>query len=237
MAKKILKIAIAITILLLLVLGGFYIAYNEPLPEKITATVQEADDLANKMLEAVRYADYKNTRYLEWSFQNGKNRYKWDREKGTVVVEWGDHTVDLDLKNPQNSMVWEHDRPVKKEKAHKWIQKAIANFNNDSFWLVAPFKVFDKGTQRHLVAMEDGSKGLLVTYTSGGTTPGDSYLWRLGPNAFPVSFKMWAAIVPVGGLEVSWDEWTVVESGAFLPQSHKFGPITLKIGDLRGYNE
>ena len=109
-------------------------------------------------------------------------------------------------------------------------------FNNDSFWLVAPYKIFDEGTERSLVSLEDGSQALLVTYTSGGSTPGDSYLWLLNENEIPYAYKMWVKIIPVGGVEASWDHWTKMESGAYLPKSHKMGPITLSMGDVRGFN-
>ena len=116
------------------------------------------------------------------------------------------------------------------------IQKAVKMFNNDSFWLVAPYKVFDQGTKRSVVNLENGDKALLVTYTSGGSTPGDSYLWLLDENGLPYAFKMWVKIIPVGGIEASWDNWTKMESGAYLPQSHKLGPLTLSMGNIRGFN-
>ena len=102
--------------------------------------------------------------------------------------------------------------------------------------MVAPYKVFDKGTKRSIVITEDGSEALLVTYTSGGDTPGDSYLWLLNDNGFPYSFKMWVKVLPIGGLQADWDDWLVSKSGAFLPKSHKIGPITLSMGDVRAYN-
>ncbi|MGS0527908.1 hypothetical protein ACU8V7_24695 [Zobellia nedashkovskayae] len=101
------------------------------------------------------------------------------------------------------------------------MQRQKVFFNNDSFWLVAPFKVFDSGTQRSLVTLEDGSNALMITYSSGGSTPGDSYLWHLGPNGLPESYQMWVSIIPIGGLKATWDDWKIMESGAFLPTSHK----------------
>ena len=76
----------------------------------------------------------------------------------------------------------------------------------------------------------------MVTYTRGGSTPGDSYLWKLQPNGFPESFKMWVQIIPIGGLEATWDDWQLVESGAFLPKSHQLGPLTIDMGAVKGYN-
>ena len=56
-------------------------------------------------------------------------------------------------------------------KKDEFIRSAEAKFNNDTFWLVAPYKVFDVGVERRLVRVNDNENALLVTYTSGGSTP------------------------------------------------------------------
>lgn len=232
--KKFLKfIGIGIGLLLVagLVIG---IALNEPLPQGTAGPA--ADDLARKMLTALNHEAYQNTRYLEWTYQGGKNKYKWDKTMGRCTVKWDDYTVNLNLVKPEKSRVRKNGELLKDGNKNELIKKALAYFNNDSFWLVAPYKVFDEGTTRSLVDLKDGTQGLLVTYSSGGTTPGDSYLWQLNPDGFPNSFKMWVNIIPIGGLEASWDDWMVAASGAFLPKSHKLGLITLSMGTVKGYN-
>lgn len=228
--KKFLKILV----ILILGLVIFLWIKHEPLPEG--SEPQQADKLAVKMLNALNHEKYKSTRFLEWSFQNGANNYKWDKETGTVVVKWDDYNVRLDLVTHASSTAEKAGTMLSDEEKDKITSKALKLFNNDSFWLVAPFKVFDRGTTRSLVALEDGSKGLLVTYSEGGTTPGDSYLWVLNENGFPICYKMWVKIIPLGGLEATWDDWQVMESGAFLPKSHQLGPFTLGMGDVRAYN-
>jgi hypothetical protein len=81
---------------------------------------------------------------------------------------------------------------------------------------VAPYKVRDPGTERKVVNTKMG-KGLLVTYTSGGVTPGDSYLWILDQNNRPVKWKMWVSIIPLGGLEFTWEDWQKHEGAWFAP--------------------
>lgn len=233
MIKKIVKIVLG-ALLLLFGLGAILFAiYNEPLPSGIKS--QNADALAQKMLTALNYEAYLETRFLEWSFANGKHHYRWDKEADTALVMWSDYVVSLDLKVAGKGRVAKDKIPLEGLEKEKLIKKATSFFNNDSFWLVAPFKVFDPGTERSIVSLKDGTQALLVTYTSGGDTPGDSYLWKLQPNGFPISFKMWVSIIPIGGIEASWDEWQVTESGAFLPSKHSIGPITLDMGDVRGY--
>ena len=236
--KKILKIifkGIAILLGVVLLAGVIlYLVYDKPLPEGTSGS--KADALAKDMLKAVNEDSYKNTRYLEWQMRNGANTYKWDKDTQIARVEWSGNRVLLNLRDSGKSSVLESDPLVSKSDSTELVKKALSQFNNDSFWLVAPFKVFDPGTVRKTSTLADGSVGLLVTYKQGGTTPGDSYLWNLGDNGFPESFRMWVDIIPIGGLEATWEEWQVMESGVFLPTAHQLGPLHFEMENVRAYN-
>jgi hypothetical protein len=234
MVRKILKILGILVALVLVTFITIYAIYNEKLPEGRPGT--DADALAQKMLSTLNYDKFKQTRFLEWSFQGGAHQYKWDKEKRNVAVSWGEYLVNLDLIAPESSLAFKNGERLMDIESEAIIEKAVDYFNNDSFWLVAPYKVFDSGVTRSIVPLPDGTDGLLVTYTKGGSTPGDSYLWMLQPSGFPKSFKMWVNIIPIGGLEATWDDWAVMESGVFLPKSHEMGPINLIMGDIQGYN-
>ncbi len=236
--KKFLKILFilctGIVLIGLVAFGILYSVYNEPLPEGKPGPA--ADALAEKMLQAINDDAYQNTTFLEWSFRNGAHTYKWNKANGKVQVAWQNYQVKLNLNNPSKSEVLAHGALVTGEAKAELLATAMNYFNNDSFWLVAPFKIFDKGTKRSIVTLKDGTKGLMVSYASGGTTPGDTYLWKLLPNGFPRGYQMWVQIIPIGGLEASWDDWQIMENGLALPRSHKLGPFTLTIGDVRAYN-
>ncbi|MBQ4914967.1 hypothetical protein J8L85_11000 [Maribacter sp. MMG018] len=234
MIKKLLRILGVILVLAIIAFGVIYAVYNEPMPEGRSGP--EADALAEKMLNSLNYGKFENTRFLEWSFRDGAHLYKWDRKNRTVEVQWDDYRVDLDLIAPDSSIGYKNGTRLDTKENEKLVADAIDKFNNDSFWLIAPYKVFDEGVERRVVPLENGLEGLLVTYTSGGSTPGDSYLWILQPNGFPKSFKLWVKIIPIGGVEASWDDWLVTDSGAFLPKSHIMGPLEFSMGDVRGYN-
>ena len=216
-----------------LVFGVLYYFYNEPLPTGESGP--EADALAYRMLDALHYSSYQNTEILEWSYRGGSHTFKWDKSKEVVTVGWDDYIVNLDLITPDSSIAFENGERLPYKETQGLIADAQSYFNNDSFWLVAPFKVFDRGTKRYLVDLADGSEGLLVTYTQGGDTPGDSYLWILEPSGIPKSFKLWVKIIPINGLEATWDGWKKTESGVLLPSSHKLGPITLSLGEVKAY--
>lgn len=233
--NKIIKIIIGIVIFFtlpsLLLFGFAYFKYNEDLPTGTQG--EQADALAYKMLEALNYDAYKNTDYIEWTFKR-RHHYEWKKEENICDVFWKDYKVRLNLKDHSQSQVFVHGFKLAGKTADELLEKALNYFNNDSFWLVAPYKIFDEGAERRLVTLENNDKALLVTYTSGGSTPGDSYLWLLEESGKPKAYKMWTSILPIDGLEASWSDWTATETGAQLPTFHKLLFLGLEIDVVKG---
>jgi hypothetical protein len=54
--------------------------------------------------------------------------------------------------------------------------------------------------------MQDNQEALMITYASGGSTPGDSYVWFVDQNYMPKAWRMWVSIIPV--VETTWEEKT-----------------------------
>lgn len=232
--KKTIKIIAGVIIFFtlpsLLFFGFIYFKYHDDLPIGIEG--EAADNLANKMLDALDYESYQKTKYIEWTFRN-KHRYQWDRANNMCTVFWKEYKVELHLKYPERSKASIHSFNVIDEQRDELVKTAEKYFNNDSFWLVAPYKVFDPGVKRSLVKV-DGKDALLVTYTSGGTTPGDSYLWQFDASGKPVSFRMWTDLLPIDGLEATWSDWTTTTSGAQLPTFHKIVLLGLELNHIKG---
>jgi hypothetical protein len=228
--KKIgLRIATALIGLLIVATVAVKIA-SEPLPEGVSG--EGADTLALQMLKSLNHEAYLSTTEIDFSFSG--HQYSWKKAENRVEVRWSSHRVLLELDNLSSSVVYTDEAQLLTgEDRSKLINQAVSYFYNDSYWLVAPFKVFDPGVSRKLVRLEGENDALLVTHSSGGVTPGDSYLWLLDENARPTAFKMWVSIIPFGGLRASWEDYVKSETGAYFATSHKMGPLTIRIRDLK----
>lgn len=207
-----------------------YLSFNEKKPTGVKGP--EAEALAEKMLTAIDKTAWDTTGIVQWTFK-GVHTFIWDKQRHLTEVTWEDHRVLLDI-NAIAGKAWKNEKEVTGEEGKALVRKAWEYWCNDSFWLNAPAKCMDPGTERSIVKTEDGKDALLVTYSSGGVTPGDSYLWMVDDNGLPTSYKMWVKIIPVGGMEFTWEEWATLPTGAKIAQAHR-GPndLNLDISNLK----
>jgi len=203
---------------------------HEPLPEYTTGP--EADSLATEMLKAVSYDKWISTNALTFTFA-GRHHYLWDKSRQLARIEWGAHSVLLRLSD-QTGVAFLNGSLLTGKELESALQKAWSFWCNDSFWFCAPVKCFDPGTIRGIVIEEGAPPQLLIRYTSGGVTPGDSYLWILDEHKRPTGWKMWTSIIPVGGVYSSWENWKVLESGATVATTHSTSSFELELTNVQG---
>ena len=214
MIKSFLKI-LGIGLLTLIVIGVLaYLFIDKPLPNGTQG--QEAEQLADEMLEALNKSGFDTLSMIRFNYPRGHN-YEWNRKENKVRVKWEENDVLIDLN-------------VSPEEYDAIAYQGYKYFINDSFWLIAPFKVRDSGVVRSTVGVE-GGRGLLVSYTTGGVTPGDSYLWILDERGFPTAWKLWTSNVPIGGLEFKWGGW-VEKEGVWFSTFHPSKLIDIEITGL-----
>lgn len=222
---KVLKV-IGIVILSIVIIAGIAgFILSEDLPTGQQGI--KADELAEKILEELNYEAFQKTKKISWTFA-GIHSYEWYKSEHYVMVMTDEYQVKLDLNDYSRSEVISS----KNSEHEELIQTSIKNFNNDSFWLIAPYKLMEENVERRLV-IDGKDESLLVTYTSGGSTPGDSYLWKLDPNKRPTSFKMWVSIIPVGGLEAQWKGWEKTQSGMIVSTKKTVFGIPIEITNLK----
>ncbi len=201
------------------IIGGLafiYFRFNEKLPEGSNQV--RADQIAQQMMLAINDSAWQLTGAIQWTFM-GKNQHLWDKERHLSRVQWGKYEVFVDI-NKKQGVAFKNGVKVEGKKGDKLVNKAWKNWVNDSFWLNPVSKAFDDGTTRTLVKLKDGREGLMVSYASGGSTPGDAYVWILDENNLPVSWKMWVSIIPIGGVEVPWSEWETTATGVKICTLH-----------------
>lgn len=228
---RFLKVLAAVLFGAVIVLMAVAYFVSDPRPEG--APGPRADALASKMEAAVHKDAWDATGAVKWSFFE-QHHYVWDRSRGVVEVRWGDTRVLLRTAD-KTGLVWGKDGAVTGADAQQALDAAYKYWINDSFWLNPVAKFRDPGVELSLVTEEDGQEGLLVTYTSGGVTPGDAYLWNVDPDGLPVRWRMWVSIIPIGGISVTWENWVELGTGALISTEHEGAGQTMTfITDLAG---
>ena len=216
--KKVFKIIGYLVLTLIVLLTMAFFKYNEKRPVGIKG--EKAEALAQKMMQAVNKSAWDTTHFISWTSRGG-NTWVWDKTRNFVQVEWKNTKVLLDVYK-MSGKAWENQVEVTDPaNAQKLIQKAYKSFINDAFWLNPIVKFYDDGVERSIVTLADGREGLLVSYTSGGVTPGDAYLWLADANGVPTAWQLWVSVIPLGGLEFSWEDWLTLPTGAKIATMHK----------------
>lgn len=226
--KILMKVVLGLLLIIVIAFATLKIAFNEDIPQGVPG--KPADELAMKMLDAINYDAYKKARKLEWTFR-GKNHYEWYPQENKVMVSWDNFKVELFTQNPNTSIAFKNGKELSGNNKKDAIDYALENFNNDSFWIVAPFKVMDPGTEREIIK-EDAQEKLLVRYINGGTTPGDVYVWKLDKNHRPQNYKMWVDIIPLDGVEAKWEDWQMTEGGFPLAMKKSIFGVEIPVTNL-----
>ena len=203
---------------------------SDPVPKGIEGL--EAERLADQLLTVIKAESFERAEGAQWNFRS--HRYLWHRGLGRVRVSLEDDLhVYLDLKAQRG---WSLEAGIRPERAEEreHVADAIKAFNNDSFWAFAPFKVRDEGTSRACVKNPQSKKSaLLIHHKTGGSTPGDHYLWHLDKEGRPERWQMWVSILPVGGVSTTWSDWRETQSGAWVAIEHRFrGGVSFRIDDF-----
>jgi hypothetical protein len=217
----------ALTAIGILVLTGLALVafYSEASPKVIPT--QSADAIALKMLDALNVKAWDSLKTITWKSRIGV-KYIWNKPSNTAVISWDNIIVNMQL-DKADGIVFKNGKEIIDRSA---VVKAWEFWCNDSFWMFAHYKIFDKGTTRSLVPADSGKTGLLVSYESGGVTPGDRYLWVLNEKFIPEGFKMWVKIIPIGGTYASWENWTSLSNGLMVAPKHKMKLIEFEFNDI-----
>ncbi|MBI3394814.1 MAG: hypothetical protein HY042_03160 [Spirochaetia bacterium] len=175
-----------------------------------------------------------STAAVSFTFR-GKHRIFWDKRRRLVEVTWGDgddarfaqFTQDFSRSIVRVAGKEVTSGPVFEES----LKKANALFVNDTYWLAPLSHARSPGARRFL--LPDGS--LRVTFTSGGVTPGDSYVFHVGPDGLVSSMNMWVSVFKWNpGMKASFIKYITTETGVKVSVDNVvFGFSHVGIGDLK----
>ena len=211
--------------------GVLVLVVRHPLPDGQEGPA--ADAMARALEARLGSEAWARTGAVRWTFRT-RHQHLWDRARGFARVRWREADVLLDLKT-RTGRAFRNQRELEGADRDALLAKAYAFWANDSFWLAAPFKLFDPGTRRALVTLSDGRLALKVSFGEGGVTPGDHYLWILGADERPTAWRMWVSVLPVAGLEAAILEWKTLATGAQIAARHKLvGLLPVDLTDLAG---
>lgn len=155
-----------------------------------------ADTLAFRAASFAGQEAWERTPYLAFRFGRAETeadsasspasrRHLWNRTTGDYRVDIPRrdtlYTVFLDVTPPtgaeRSGTAYRDGKLLSGEEAMQWLDSAHGMFVNDTYWLLAPFKLFDPGVTRGLDPSEDTAteKALTLTFDGVGRTPGDRY--------------------------------------------------------------
>ena len=221
-------------ILLIVTLGGIFLMItinSEKLPKGINQV--EAEVVANKMLLAINDSAWQKMGTVSWEYRN--HEFIWDKERHLTQVKFDAKEVLIDI-NARKGVIVKGGDGLSDDEKISLCNDAWKLWVNDSFWLNPISKCKDPGTVRKMVDLDDGRKGLMVSYESGGVTPGDSYVWILDENFRPVAWKLWVSIIPIKGIELTWGDWVQLKTGVWIATSHE-GLVSLPLSNPKGYTK
>ncbi len=222
--KKRIWLGIALGLPLVCLITG--LLWHEPRPR----TGRQGDDaeaLTRYFEDASGSYGWEQTGAIEFRFIGG-HEYIWDRQRHFVQVKWRDNLVQLPLEGGR-AVIREDGREVTDTDDRRALRdRAYAFFVNDSFWL-NPFEHLRGPGVRRSVVQREGLSCLLVEYTQGGVTPGDAYVFMPRTPEKPMRWVMWVGVLPVGGIEASWEGWQTLTTGAKVSRWHGQDGLGLKL--------
>lgn len=220
------------SILIMVVAGGIFLwitLKSEKLPIEIVG--KNAEEVAAKMLLSINDKAWQKTEALSWEYRGHK--FIWDKKRHFAQVIFDDKEVLIDI-NARKGIIVKGGVGLSKSDKASICNEAWEMWVNDSFWLNPISKCKDPGTTRAMVSLTDGREALMISYKSGGVTPGDTYAWILDDNFRPIAWKLWVSIIPIKGKELSWEDWVQLKTGVWISTKH-VGLITLNLSNPNGF--
>lgn len=188
-----------------------------------------AEELAQKMLAGADFEKWQATAAVSFTFRDGDKIF-WDRKRKLTEVIVKKKLVQFSEVSGK-SICFEGERRVTDDCA-EMTQTAIKRFYNHTFWLNPAFHISSPGAERALV----GDNQLLVSFKSGGSTPGDSYLFTLDEEGKVAEMRMWVSVLPIKGARAVFSNYVKSQTGVRVALNHEVASLaSVNLSDLVMY--
>lgn len=190
-----------------------------------------AEELAQKMLAGADFEKWQATAAVSFTFRGGDKIF-WDRKRKLTEVVIKKRLVQFSEVSGK-SICFEDERRVTDD-CTEMTQTAIKRFYNHTFWLNPAFHISSPGAERALV----GDQQLLVSFKSGGATPGDAYLFTLDQEGKIAEMRMWVSILPIKGAKAVFSNYVKSQTGVRVALNHDVASLaSVDLSDLVMYAE
>lgn len=191
--------------------------------------------IADEVMEALGgRAAWDATRCLQWRFKKSR-RLCWDRTSGDFRLDDGDRVVLMNLGTGQGRVYEKGVEVADADKQRDALDRAYKTWVNDSYWLLAPYKLKDSGVRLSWKGEGalDGGRGadiLRLEFAGVGVTPDNAYdLWVARDTHLVErwSYYKWNTDAQPA-MTTPWADWR--RYGAIrLASDHGTGPATDEI--------
>ena len=184
----------------------------------------KAEAIADAVIQASGGANWPKVKRIQFTFNvedKGKQvlsaQHKWDLVANTDEVTWNGKTVTVKTDAP----ALDGDGKA-----------AFQRWTNDTYWLLAPLKLRDRGTSVSMVTPPpEGFDVIQLAFDSVGLTPKDVYHFYVDRETHLV--RRWVYIPsPEKKISGTWEDYKET-GGLKLATAHQFGEKRITISDLK----
>jgi hypothetical protein len=189
-------------------------------------TAFQARQLAQLVFLASGGPHWKQARMLRFTYHAAQGeqpaltaRHQWDLRSGMNTVTWGDQTVTINVAKPG---------------ADAAAKAAHARWVNDTYWLLAPLKLGERGVNISYGGVQEvaGQKYdvLQTNYAPVGGLPSPQYRYYIDPQTRRVAFSDYLSPAgePVRGTWEAYEEFGSLK----LATKHQFGEKRIWFTDI-----
>lgn len=210
-----------LTVLILLATGCSSLPKGEP--------GEAAEKMTQRMLAAADFEKWKATSAVSFVFRED-DRVFWDKKRKLVEVQFKKNLVQFSEVSGK-SLCFEGERRILDE-CGELTAAAIKRFYNHTYWLNPAFHI---DTPNAVRAIAETDK-LLVSFKSGGATPGDTYLFSVDNEGKLSEMRMWVSTLPIKGARATFTNYQTSATGVRIALDHKVASLaSVNLSEVQMY--